>query len=151
MHSRRLALVSLALAAGLAGCSGMYGTSARAPQMVKLMATLGGGNEVPPNTRPGTGMADVQFNRDTGELRYTVTYSGLSGAATGAHIHGPAAAGANAPVVVPFTKVDASPITGTAMLNPTQAGDLMAGLYYVNVHTAAHPGGEIRGQLRLAP
>ena len=77
-----------------------------------------------------------------------MTYSGLTGALTGAHIHGPAAAGANAGIVVPFAN-SPSPIVGEAKLTPAQAGDLMAGLYYVNLHTPGNPGGEIRGQLAL--
>ena len=129
----------------------MGGMMPRAAQVVTLAAALNGAQEVPPNDKAGTGQAEVTFNKDTGELKYRITYAGLSGPATGAHIHGPAAATANAPVVVPFANVGTSPISGEARLNPTQAGDLLAGLYYVNVHTAAHPGGEIRGQLRLKP
>jgi hypothetical protein len=63
-----------------------------------------------------------------------------------AHIHGPAEPGANAPPVVPFANA-ASPITGTATLTDVQAADLAAGKWYVNVHTAANRGGEIRGQI----
>ena len=79
-------------------------------------------------------------------LTYTVKYEGLSGPAVAAHIHGPADPGANAPPVVPFANA-ASPITGTATLTDAQAADLKAGKYYVNVHTAANKGGEIRGQI----
>jgi hypothetical protein len=80
-------------------------------------------------------------------LTYNVTYEGLSGPAVAAHIHGPAAPGANGPPVVPFANA-ASPITGTATLTDAQAADLAAGKWYVNVHTAANKGGEIRGQIR---
>lgn len=152
----------------LAGCAGhtmghhgqpgqgLYGSApapmpARVSSVVTLTASLSGAQEVPPNTRPGTGMADIRFDKDTRVLTYRVTHSGLSGPLTGAHIHGPAAPGANAGVVVPFSPAADGSISGTATLNPTQAGDLLAGLYYVNLHTAAHPGGEIRGQLRLQP
>ncbi|MBI5279608.1 MAG: CHRD domain-containing protein [Burkholderiales bacterium] len=138
----RRTLLAAALVA-LASCA-----SAPPSNVVVLAAQLNGAQEVPPNTRTGTGTAEVRYNRDTGDLQYSVTYGGLSGPLTGAHIHGPAAAGANAGVVVPFPN-NPSPLTGTAKLTPTQAGDLMAGLYYVNLHTAAHPGGEIRGQLRI--
>lgn len=129
---------------------GMGGGMGPASQVVLLTAQLNGAQEVPPTPGGGTGQGEFRFNKDTRELTYQVTYSGLSGPATGGHIHGPAAAGANAGVVVPFANPN-SPISGKATLNPTQAGDLLAGLYYVNVHTAAFPGGEIRGQLRLAP
>jgi hypothetical protein len=90
----------------------------------------------------------MQFNSSNNTLNWKVTYTGLSGPATGAHIHGPAAAGANAGIVVPFTNVGTQPIQGQATITPTQFGDLAAGLWYVNVHTAQAPGGEIRGQLR---
>lgn len=132
------------LTLGLAGCANLKNPFA-SPE-VMLTAQLSGANQVPPNTKPGTGTAEVRFNRGTRDLRYTVRYSGLSGPATAAHIHGPAAATANAPVVILFDS-PLSPISGAARLSPAQAADLLAGRYYVNVHTAAHPGGEIRGQL----
>ena len=71
-----------------------------------------------------------------------------TGPATGAHFHGPAMPGANAAVVVPFTGPIASPITGTATLTDAQIADLSAGRWYINIHTAANPGGEIRGQVQ---
>jgi hypothetical protein len=80
-------------------------------------------------------------------LTWTVTYEGLTGPATAAHFHGPAAAGANAPPVVPIKGNLASPITGSATLTDAQAADLSAGNWYFNVHTAKYPDGEIRGQL----
>ena len=94
-------------------------------------------------------MAEVSYNPATYTLRWTVTYSGLSGPATGGHFHGPAMPGQNAPVVVPFTGSLASPISGEKILTPAQASDLLAGKWYVNLHTAANPGGEIRGQARM--
>lgn len=144
-HVVRAALGAAALSVLLAGC-----TTTKPSNVAVLTAQLSGAQEVPPNTRTGTGQAEVRYDRDTGMVRWTVSYSGLSGPVTGAHIHGPAAPGANAGIVVPFN-VSASPITGEAKITPAQAGDLMAGLWYVNLHTAAHPPGEIRGQLRLKP
>jgi hypothetical protein len=131
---------AIALAA-LAGCSSMGGGN-----VVHLSAELSGSQEVPAKPGSGSGHADVEYNRDTGMLHWSVTYSGLSGPAIAAHIHGPAARGANAGVLIPF-RASPSPITGEAKITPAQAGDLQAGLYYVNIHTAANPGGEIRGQL----
>lgn len=60
-------------------------------------------SEVPPNMTRGSGMAEAWLNRDTNVLKYKITFSGLSGPATMAHFHGPAVAGANAGVVLPFT------------------------------------------------
>ena len=64
-----------------------------------------------------------------------------------AHFHGPADKGVNAGVVVPFAPPITSPYHGTATLTDAQIQDLEAGKWYVNVHTAANPGGEIRGQV----
>ena len=102
--------------------------------------------EVPPNTSAGKGTADVTYDTVSKMLTWKVTYSGLTGPATMAHFHGPAAAGANAPVVVPF-KDAASGAEGSATLTDAQAADLAAGKYYINVHTEANKGGEIRGQV----
>jgi hypothetical protein len=97
-------------------------------------------------TSTGKGTGTFTYDPATHTLTYNVAYFGLSGAATAAHIHGPADPGGNAPPVVPFTNA-ASPITGTATLTDAQAADLAAGKWYVNVHTAANRGGEIRGQI----
>jgi hypothetical protein len=110
-------------------------------------ADLDTATEVPPKTGPGKGQAQVTLDTATKQLSYAVTYDGLSGPATAAHFHGPADKGANAGVVVPFPAPVASPYHGTATLTDAQIADLEAGKWYVNVHTAANPGGEIRGQV----
>lgn len=115
-------------------------------------ATLAGATEVPPHTVPGTGTAEVKFDTATRLATYTVTFAKLTGPATMAHIHGPAAPGTNAGVLVVLgTPGPASPIAGSATLTPAQAAALEAGQTYVNVHTAENPKGEIRGQLQRAP
>lgn len=113
----------------------------------KFQAQLNGAQEVPPNQTHGNGTAQATLDGNT--LHYTVEYSGLSGPATAAHIHGPADPNHNAPVVIPFAN-PASPIKGTAPLNEQQQADLKSGKYYVNVHTQQNPAGEIRGQLKPA-
>jgi hypothetical protein len=113
----------------------------------KFKATLDGKSEVPPNTSAGTGTADINYDPATKKLSWTLTYSGLSGPATAAHFHGPAEAGKNAGVAVAIPNATKSPTEGSATLTAAQAADLEAGKYYVNVHTAANPGGEIRGQV----
>lgn len=113
----------------------------------KMKATLDGKAEVPPNTSAGKGTADLDFDPASKKLSWKLTYSGLSGPATAAHFHGPAEAGKNAGVAVPIPNAASSPVEGNATLTDAQAADLMAGKYYINVHTAANPGGEIRGQV----
>jgi hypothetical protein len=115
-------------------------------EMVAYKAELKGSQEVPATDSKGTGTAAVTYDTATKLLKWKVTYSGLSGPATAAHIHGPAEPGKNAGVSIGFPKPE-SPIEGSATLTDAQAADLAAGKFYVNVHTAANKGGEIRGQL----
>ena len=143
----RVALLAAPIA--LAAC----GMAPRADSMpmgsagsVSFGATISAAAEVPANPSSGTGRLDATFDKASKALRWTMTYSGLSGPATAAHFHGPAFAGANAGVVVPFPNA-MSPAAGEATLTETQIDDLMAGKWYVNVHTAMYPGGEIRGQV----
>ena len=113
----------------------------------KMKVTLDGKSQVPPNTSAATGTADIDYDPASKKLSWKMTYSGLSGPATAAHFHGPAAAGANAGVEVAIPNATASPVEGSATLTDAQAADLVAGKYYINIHTAANPGGEIRGQV----
>lgn len=117
---------------------------------INFKADLSGASEVPPVTTGGRGTATAALDANTKTLNWTVTYSGLSGPATAGHIHGPAAAGANAGVLVPFSGNLASPIKGSATLTDAQISDLEAGRTYINIHTADNKGGEIRGQLMRA-
>ena len=113
----------------------------------KYDAQMSAAQEVPSKQSAGTGAATATLDGD--KLTYEITYKGLSGPATAAHIHGPAEPGANAGVLVPFSN-PASPIKGTVTLTPQQVTDLKGGKEYVNVHTQQNPGGEIRGQLKPA-
>lgn len=114
-----------------------------------MTARLSGTSEVPATTSDGTGMVEATLNRQTSELSWTVSYSGLSGPVTAAHFHGPAMPGQNAGVVMPLAGSMTSPIKGSAMLSAAQLADLTAGKWYVNLHTAANPNGEIRGQVTM--
>jgi hypothetical protein len=109
-------------------------------------AKLDGASESPPTTSKGTGSAKLTYDDATKKLTYEVDYKGLSGDAVAAHFHGPADKGANAGVELPIT-TGPSPIKGEATLDDAKAADLAAGKWYVNIHTAANPMGEIRGQV----
>ena len=114
--------------------------------MVNMKADLKASAEVPPNDSKGTGAVTATYDDATKKLTWKGTYKDLSGPATAAHFHGPAAAGKNAGVMVPIAPNGPS-FEGSATLNDAQAKALMDGELYVNVHTAANKGGEIRGQL----
>ena len=109
--------------------------------------TLDAKSEVPPNSSAGTGTADVDFDAATKKLTWKLTYSGMTGPVSAAHFHGPAEPGKNAGVAVAIPNAGTSPAEGSATLTDAQAADLTAGKYYITVHTAANPGGEIRGQV----
>jgi hypothetical protein len=109
-------------------------------------ADLKASAEVPANDSKGSGALTATYDTASKKLTYTVNYKDLSGPATMAHFHGPAATTANAPVVVP-AKDAANPIKGEATLTDAQAADLQAGKWYFNVHTDKNKGGEIRGQV----
>jgi hypothetical protein len=139
MSNTRTMLATLALGATIAFAGPAFAD--------KMKATLDGKSEVPPNTSAGKGTADLNYDAASKKLSWKVTYSGLSGPATAAHFHGPAESGKNAGVAVPISNPASSPVEGSATLTDAQAADLVAGKYYVNIHTAANPGGEIRGQV----
>ena len=113
---------------------------------MSFKAALSGAEETPANTAKGTGTVDVTYDTASKKLSWKGMYAGLTGAATAAHFHGPASKGSNAGVLIP-APAPASPFEGSATLTDAQAADLMAGKTYFNVHTAANPGGEIRGQV----
>jgi hypothetical protein len=114
----------------------------------KMTIALDGASEVPPNTSPGKGTAEIDYDAASKKLSWKITYSGLTGPATAAHFHGPAEPGKNAGVKVAIPNIGTSPAEGSATLTDEQAADLTGGKLYVNIHTAANPGGELRGQVK---
>jgi hypothetical protein len=121
--------------------------SVASAQTIMFKATLDSAQEVPPNDSKGKGTAELTYNTASKELTWTIKFDGLSGTATAAHFHGPAELGKNAGVALPIGQNLTSPASGKATLTDAQAADLMAGRWYVNIHTAANKGGEIRGQV----
>jgi len=138
------ALVPLAIMLSLAGA----GVARADPAPFKVELT--GAQSAPPVDTTGSGTAELTFDPATRVVTWNITYSGLSSAATMAHFHGPAKAGQNAPPVIWLSKQGsppANPMTGSATLTPEQAKQFADGEWYVNLHTQAHPAGEIRGQV----
>jgi hypothetical protein len=113
---------------------------------VNLKADLKATSEVPPTDSKGTGSVTATFDTTSKKLSWKGSVSGLSGPATAAHFHA-GEAGKNGGVVVPISGADKGSFEGSATLTDEQATELMAGKWYVNVHTAANKGGEIRGQV----
>lgn len=116
---------------------------------------LSGKNEVPMIDSKASGVASVVYNRCDQTLSFTIKYKHLTSNPIMAHIHGPAMKGVNAGVKVNLTTLLPESTSGSfehsvsvdgTILN---ANDLMAGLYYFNIHTKKFPGGEIRGQIEL--
>jgi CHRD domain len=139
MSNTKTMLATLALGATIAFAGPAFAD--------KMKATLDGASEVPAVTTAGKGTADIDYDPASKKLSWKVTYTGLSGPATAAHFHGPAGATDKAGVAVAIPNAGTSPVEGSATLTDAQAADLTAGKYYVNIHTAANPGGEIRGQV----
>ena len=131
--------------AALVGAAVVALASPALAQNVNFKATLGGGEEVPPVQTSGKGELTATFDQGSKRLTWKGNYSGLSGPATAAHFHA-AEKGKNGGVAVPISP-SASPMEGSATLNDQQTADLLAGRWYVNVHTEANKAGEIRGQM----
>jgi CHRD domain-containing protein/HYR domain-containing protein/type IX secretion system substrate protein len=118
-----------------------------------IHVTLTGAQEVPANSSAGTGTLLGTYNDSSNVLKYTVTFSGLSANTIAAHFHEPGPPGVIAPVVFPATNFPTGVTSGTytdsITLSAGQEDTLKMGLFYFNIHTTAHPGGEIRAQIFL--
>ncbi len=145
------ALAAVVLASILVAACGGIRPAADQSHLVAFTTQLRGANEVPPVVSAGSGQVDAVLNKDSNLLRWKLSYSNLGSRVTAGHFHGPAPVGANAGVVLPFQGPVSSPMEGSATLTAAQVADLLAGRWYANIHTAAHPGGEIRGQITAMP
>jgi hypothetical protein len=150
-------LISLGGALAIAACNDDDDDLTN-PVEEEFTVALNGGNERPnPVTTDATGTADLSFT-GAGPIAYNISVGGLSGAATAAHIHGPADISQTADPIVTFTNLSTSPngqlvsgsitTTGVATISLDSLKRLLRnGKAYINVHTAANPNGEIRGQV----
>src|SRR5436190_15807818 len=121
-----------ALVVGFLAATGIWAYAQGAA--VTYKANLAGNAEVPPVNSQGRGTAQVNADTATNQASWRVEYTGLSGPATGAHIHCGAPAGGNAGVAVNFGTTLNSPITGSGAMTPAQTQQLQAGQRYVNIH-----------------
>lgn len=132
-----------------AGAAGFFRVSSGGSSTATAFkALLSGAAEVPTAViTSGSGFGNFVLDGTT--LTYSIAFAGLSGNATGAHIHGPGSATQAVGVMIPLTVAAASSgfITGTATLTSAQVTSLTTGLTYANIHTALNGGGEIRGQI----
>ncbi|MEO5681020.1 MAG: CHRD domain-containing protein [Chitinophagaceae bacterium] len=118
-------------------------------QAIYLKAVLDGSQQVPANASAATGIAIIKYEPSTKFLELFGDYQGLTTDAVASHIHSPAVAGVNAPVLINLTNTGSTTgtLSGTATLSVSEETDLLAGKMYVNIHNSTNPGGEIRGQL----
>lgn len=111
---------------------------------------LTGAEEAPtPVTTTATGTATVILNPTSGLVTVSGTFTGLSSMANNAHLHGPAAVGANAPPILQLTfdMATSGVFAGSGTLTATQVQDVLMGRTYLNVHSVNFTAGEIRGQV----
>jgi CHRD domain len=114
---------------------------------------MSGLQEVPQRLTSGNGSMDFVYNRDSRTLSYTVRWNSLTGPVVQAHIHGTAQKGVNAGILqdwtTPIPKAVSGTYSGSVLIDGVvfREEDLLLGRYYVNIHTAMYPGGEIRGQI----
>ena len=123
--------------------------------MDKKGLIVSGDQEVPAKTSSANGTMNVTYNKDTRLFSFTVKYNNLTGVPTGAHIHGTAAKGVNAGVKYDFLSLFPQAVSGeftnsiTVDNTSIKQDSLLTGFYYINIHTATNPGGEIRGQIEF--
>jgi hypothetical protein len=139
------AAAGLLIAGGTVLAQGGIGPSDR-----RVTASMTGAKEVPPVQSAGSGTVEGVVNMASRELRWNIKCGGLSSPVTGMHFHGPASDAQNAAVLVPIPGgCDGQSTTGRVVIDQNGLADLLAGKWYVNVHTQQFPNGEIRGQVAV--
>ncbi|TMB21476.1 MAG: CHRD domain-containing protein [Deltaproteobacteria bacterium] len=117
-----------------------------------FIALLNGGQETPPTTSDALGVGFFTFDTKTNQLCYRISFTSLQGGRpdTAAHIHGPAAPGVSAAILVTIPETGQAKnncVTPDATTLKTLKKALLKGMTYANIHSANFPGGEIRGQI----
>lgn len=120
-----------------------------------LNLPMNGSQEVPQSETLANGLIDAEYDKRDRYLDFTIRWSQLTGIPTGAHIHGPASPGVNAGIKNDF--FDIFPKTTAGFFKHSilidgisiKEDSLLKGFYYVNIHTASYPGGEIRAQIEF--
>jgi hypothetical protein len=129
---------------------GVTALSALAPaQTFPFLARINAAQEVPTNLSPATGLGFVAIDVAALTLTYREVYQNLSSAESAAHIHGLSGPGVNSGVL--HVQALGTLKCGVFAMTPAQQGGALAGNMYFNIHSASFGGGEIRGQINLAP
>ena len=115
--------------------------------------SMSGAQENPPNASPGTGNISGLYDDATKTLTFNITFSGLIGTTTASHFHAPAGVTTNAGVIIGNvgfpTGVTSGNYANSYVLTAQQEGWLLTDSVYLNIHSTAFPGGEIRTQMLL--
>lgn len=163
MNKSRFSLLFLSLSAAVV----LIGSCTKDKNNEKFYITaapLSAGQTIPPSNATSTGTIDATYDRGTKVLSYKVTWANLMDTATTLHVHGLADAGAIAIAPFPNGIVQTFTRTTTPALSTNKTGasfsatlymdgtilkeeDLLAGKFYIDLHTKAKPAGELRGQL----
>jgi len=141
-RSFRRSLSTLALVAGL--------TTILSAQVLNGTQFHTGTQSVPPNGLPGSGPVTVSVDTGTNTVTISGSYFGMSANVTAVHMH-QAPPGSNGPIIIPLghTGGTAGTFSGSAILGAAQVATIVAGGSYVNIHTAANPGGESRANVKV--
>jgi len=120
-----------------------------------LNSTIDGAQETPPTGSLATGTGTMTYDDVSNLLSWTITFSGIATGITNAHFHGPAAFGvgpAGVQLGIPFTAgLTADTLINSGVITEAQEAQLLGGLWYINLHSVAFGGGEIRGQVVPEP
>ena len=129
--------------------AGLAITGIARAEVVGMVVTIAGGNEVPPTPSTASGTGEIVLDTASRQLSWKMKWSGLSAPLSATHFHGAAPATANAGILLPIPAPNATAgeAAGSAVVTEQQVADILAGRWYINVHTPNYPAGEIRGQV----